>query len=57
MKHVHDFRTWADRKRELDAEWLGKRPDRSSPEWSRWLIDWSHAQFALEKARQQELYA
>jgi hypothetical protein len=56
VKHAHDFTTWADRKRELDREWLGKRPDRASPAWSSWLLNWGYAQQALERARQKELW-
>ncbi len=57
MRHNHDFDTWAERKRQLDREYLGKRPERQDfAAWRLWLLDWGNAQQRLERARQKELY-
>lgn len=46
---------WPERKRQLDAEWLARKPA-DYPSWRIWLLEWGYAQQRLERARQKELY-
>jgi len=44
-------------KRDLDVEWLAKKPPRSDyPAWRIWLLEWGYAQKRLERERQKEVY-